>query len=171
VCASPRSRATSSSASAPDRTATRSRLALIIATAGGLGRAPLAPGTVASAATALVLWLLALSPPALTVVLVAVTALGVWAAGEAERALAVKDPGAIVVDEVAGMTLSVLVVPLTPAVLLAGFVLFRVFDVVKPFPANVSQRLPGGVGVMIDDLIAGVYALALLLLARRVGWL
>jgi phosphatidylglycerophosphatase A len=126
---------------------------------------------VASAATALVLWLLALSPPALAVVLVAVTALGVWAADEAERALAVKDPGAIVVDEVAGMTLSVLVVPLTPAVLLAGFVLFRVFDVVKPFPANVSQRIPGGVGVMIDDLIAGLYALALLLLARRLGWL
>lgn len=125
----------------------------------------------ASAATALVLWLLALSPPALTVVLIAVTALGVWAAGEAERALAAKDPGAIVVDEVAGMTLSVLVMPPTPAVLLAGFVLFRVFDVVKPFPANVSQRMPGGVGVMIDDLIAGVYALALLLLARRVGWL
>jgi phosphatidylglycerophosphatase A len=118
-----------------------------------------------------VLWLLALSTPALAVVLVAVTALGVWAAGEAERALAAKDPGAIVVDEVAGMTLSVLALPLTPAVLIVGFVLFRIFDVLKPFPANVSQRLPGGVGVMVDDLIAGVYALALLLLARRVGWL
>jgi phosphatidylglycerophosphatase A len=126
---------------------------------------------VASAAAVLVVWLLALSPPALTVVLVAVTAIGVWAAGEAERSLATKDPGAIVVDEVAGMTLSVLVVPPTPAVLLAGFVLFRVFDVFKPFPANVSQRIRGGVGVMIDDLIAGVYALALLLLARHFGWL
>lgn len=104
-------------------------------------------------------------------VLVGVIALGVWAAGEAERALAAKDPGAIVVDEVAGMTLSVLALPLTPAVLVAGFVLFRVFDVLKPFPANVAQRLPGGVGVMIDDVIAGVYALALLLLARRAGWL
>ena len=125
----------------------------------------------ASAGTLLVLWLLALSPPALTVVLVAVTAVGTWAAGEAERSLATKDPGVIVVDEVAGMTLSVLVVPPTPAVLLAGFVLFRVFDVIKPFPANVSQRLRGGVGVMIDDLIAGLYALALVLLARVLGWL
>lgn len=107
----------------------------------------------------------------LAVVLVAVTVLGIWAGGEAERALGVKDPGAIVVDEVAGMTLSVLVLPLTPAVLVAGFFLFRVFDVLKPFPANVSQRLPGGLGVMVDDLIAGVYALALLLLARRAGWL
>jgi len=69
------------------------------------------------------------------------------------------------------MMLSVLALPPTPAVLVAGFVLFRVFDVLKPFPANVAQRLPGGVGVMVDDLIAGVYAAALLLLARRAGWL
>ena len=125
----------------------------------------------ASAATALVLWLLALSPVALLGVLVAVTALGTWAADEAERALGSKDPGAIVIDEVAGMTLSVAAVPLTLATLVVGFLLFRLFDVVKPFPANVAQRLPGGVGVMVDDLIAGVYALALLWLARRAGWL
>ena len=117
------------------------------------------------------LWLLALSPVALLGVLVAVTALGTWAADEAERALGSKDPGAIVIDEVAGMTLSVVAVALTPATLLLGFLLFRLFDVVKPFPANVAQRLRGGFGVMVDDLIAGVYALALLWLARRAGWL
>lgn len=117
------------------------------------------------------LWLLALSWPALALVFVGVTVLGTWAAEVAERALEVKDPGAIVVDEVAGMTLSVLLVPLTPAVLIAGFVLFRVFDVVKPFPANLAQRLRGGIGVMADDLVAGLYALLLLLLARRAGWL
>jgi phosphatidylglycerophosphatase A len=136
-----------------------------------VGRAPLAPGTVASAVTAVALWLLHLTPLALASLLIVVTALGTWAAGEAERALGGKDPGAIVVDEVAGMMLSVLAVPLTPAVLVVGFVLFRVFDVVKPFPANVSQRLRGGIGVMIDDLIAGLYALALVLLARTLGWL
>ena len=103
--------------------------------------------------------------------LVAVTALGVWAADEAERALGARDPGAIVVDEVAGMTLSVLALPPTPGVLLAGFLLFRLFDVLKPFPANVAQRLPGGLGVMIDDVIAGFYALVLLVVARRLGWL
>jgi phosphatidylglycerophosphatase A len=82
-----------------------------------------------------------------------------------------KDPGLIVIDEIAGMTLSVLLVPLTPAVLLAGFVLFRVFDVVKPFPAGWSQEIPGGAGVMIDDLIAGLYALAVLAGSRWVlGW-
>jgi len=143
-----------------------------VATVGGVGRAPLAPGTVASALTIAGLWLFAPTPVVLAALFVAVTVVGTWAAGEAEQALSRgKDPGAIVVDEVAGMTLSMLAVPLTPAAAVVGFVLFRVFDVVKPFPANVSQRLPGGVGVMADDLIAGLYALILLVLARRVGWL
>jgi len=136
-----------------------------------VGRAPVAPGTVASAVTAVALWLLNLSPLALAALLIVVTGLGTWAADEAERALGGKDPGAIVVDEVAGMMLAVLAVPLTPTVLLAGFLLFRVFDVVKPFPANVAQRLRGGVGVMADDLVAGLYALALLGLATSLGWL
>jgi phosphatidylglycerophosphatase A len=138
---------------------------------GGVGHAPIAPGTVASALTAVVLWLLSASPPALTGLLLVVLIVGTWAAGEAERALGAKDPGAIVVDEVAGMTISVLTLPLTLPVLVAGFVLFRIFDVVKPFPAGASQRLGGGIGVMIDDVIAGIYALLLLLLARRLGWL
>ena len=125
----------------------------------------------ASAATAAALWLLAPSPLGRLALLLAVSVVGVWAADAAERALGAKDPGAIVVDEVAGMTLAVAAVPLTPAALLAGFVLFRVFDVLKPFPADAAQRLPGGLGVMVDDLIAGLYALALLLLARRAGWL
>jgi phosphatidylglycerophosphatase A len=143
-----------------------------VATVGGVGRAPLAPGTVASALTAAILWLLNLSPLTLGALLIVVTALGTWAADEAERSLGGgKDPGAIVVDEVAGMTLAVLAVPLTPLALSVAFVLFRVFDVVKPFPANVSQQLRGGLGVMVDDLIAGLYALALVLLARALGWL
>ena len=126
----------------------------------------------ASALTALVLWLLQLSPLALTALLVAVIVLGTWAAGEAERALGGgKDPGAIVIDEVAGMILAVLVVPPTLAVVAVAFLLFRVFDVTKPFPANVSQRLRGGPGVMMDDLIAGLYALVLVRVARWAGWL
>ncbi len=131
----------------------------------------MAPGTVASALTAAALWLLQLSPLALGGLALLVTVVGTWAADEAERALGRKDPGAIVVDEVAGMIVSVLGVPLTLPVLATGFLLFRVFDVVKPFPANVSQRLGGGVGVMIDDLIAGVYALVLVLVGRALGWL
>jgi phosphatidylglycerophosphatase A len=146
-------------------------VAVAIATVGGVGRAPLAPGTVASALTIAVLWWFGPPPVVLAALVGVVTALGTWAAGEAERALGAKDPGAIVVDEVAGMTLAVLAVPLTPAVALVAFLLFRIFDVLKPFPANASQRLLGGVGVMADDLIAGLYALALVALARQLGWL
>jgi phosphatidylglycerophosphatase A len=146
-------------------------VAVAIATAGGVGRAPLAPGTVASAVTIAVLWWFGPPPVVLAALVVVVTALGTWASGEAERALGAKDPGAIVVDEVAGMTLAVLAVPLTISVALAAFLLFRIFDVLKPFPANASQRLSGGIGVMADDLIAGLYALALVALAWRLGWL
>ena len=150
---------------------TRERVALLIATVGGVGRAPFAPGTVASAITALALGLFTPSRPVLIVLVLAVIVLGTWAAHDAERSLGAKDPGAIVIDEVAGMALSVLALPLTPAVLLAGFLLFRVFDIVKPYPANALQRLAGGVGVMLDDVVAGLYALLLLLAARAlVGW-
>lgn len=158
------------SASSPPRTAVQ-RLALLIATVAGVGHAPVAPGTVASAITALALGLLTPSRPTLIVLFLAVTAIGTWAAHDAERSLGGKDPGAIVIDEVAGMALSVSVLPLTPTVLLGGFLLFRLFDVVKPYPANALQRLPGGVGVMIDDLVAGLYALVLLVVVRTlVGW-
>ena len=136
-----------------------------------MGRAPVAPGTVASALTAIVLWVVPFSRLGLVLFLVAVVVLGTWAAHLAERRLGGKDPGAIVIDEVAGMTLSVVVLPLTPAVLFVAFVLFRIFDVVKPEPARVSQRLSGGLGVMVDDLFAGLYALVLLLASRAVvGW-
>jgi phosphatidylglycerophosphatase A len=146
-------------------------VAVAVATLGGIGRAPVAPGTVASVVTAAALWLLQLPPLALVVLLIAVVGVGTWAAEEAERALGGQDPGALGVDEVAGMMLAVLAVPLTTAVLVVAFLLFRVFDVVKPFPANVAQRLRGGVGVMADDLVAGLYALALVGLARALGWL
>lgn len=119
----------------------------------------------------LILWLVPFSRPALVLYLLAVVVVGTWAAQVAERRIGGKDPGAIVVDEVAGMTLSVVAFPLTPGVLLAGFVLFRVFDVVKPPPAHASQRLRGGLGVMTDDLIAGLYVLAVLGASRLVlGW-
>jgi len=147
------------------------RVALVVATAGGVGFVPGAPGTAASAGTALVLWVAAPSLPWLLALVLAATAAGTWAAGRAERLLGGKDPGTIVIDEVAGMALTVLVAGTGTAALVVGFLLFRLFDVVKPFPAGASQRLPGGVGVMIDDVIAGIYGLAVLALLRAaVGW-
>ena len=116
----------------------------------------------------LILWLVPFSRAGLFLFLAAVIVVGTWAAHRAERLLGAKDPGAIVIDEVAGMTLSVALFALTPAVLLVGFVLFRLFDVTKPFPARVSQRLTGGIGVMLDDLIAGLYALSVIVIGRAV---
>lgn len=147
------------------------RAALIVATAGGVGFAPVAPGTIASAGTAVALWLAAPTFPALVALCVAASLVGAWAAGRTERRLGTKDPGAIVIDEVAGMTLTVVVAGTGAAALIVGFLLFRLFDVVKPFPAGVSQRLRGGVGVVADDLIAGAYGLVVLAgLRAAVGW-
>ena len=147
------------------------RLAVLIATGFGAGRAPLAPGTVASLLTVVFLGFVPFSRAGLVVFLLVVVVAGTWAAHVAERVIGGKDPGAIVIDEVAGMTLSVVAFPLTPEVLMVGLALFRAFDVWKPPPAWQSQRIKGGVGVMIDDLIAGLYALAIIALSRWVfGW-
>jgi phosphatidylglycerophosphatase A len=148
-------------------------VAVWIATVFGAGYSPFAPGTAGSAVALVVLWAVPFSRAGLLAFLVVVVVVGTWAAHVAERAMAEKDPGAIVIDEVAGMTLSLVALPLpfSVPVLLSGFVLFRIFDVVKPFPAGRLQAIPGGVGVMIDDLIAGLYALAILLLAHAAtGW-
>ena len=125
----------------------------------------------ASVVTVIFLGLVPFSRAGLVVFLLLVVIVGTWAAHRAERVIGGKDPGAIVIDEVAGMTLSVVAFPLTTEVLAAGLALFRVFDVVKPPPARESQRIRGGVGVMIDDLIAGLYALAIIALSRSLtGW-
>jgi phosphatidylglycerophosphatase A len=125
-----------------------------------------APGTAGSAVAVLILWVVPFSRAGLLLFLVAVTLVGTWAAHRAERLLGAKDPGVIVIDEIAGMTLAV--APFTPtlAVLAVGFVLFRVFDVTKPFPARASQHAAGGIGIMVDDLIAGLYALIVIVIGR-----
>ena len=103
----------------------------------------------------MLLWIVPFSTLGLVLAFATVTAVGTWAAGRVESGGAEKDPGIIVIDEVAGMTLSVLAFPRTPAVLLTGFVLFRALDVIKPFPADRSNSMPCGTGLMADDLIAG----------------
>jgi phosphatidylglycerophosphatase A len=125
-----------------------------------------APGTVGSFITLLALWLIPVTRLALAGTLVVVIAAGIWAASRVERALGTKDPGLIVIDEVAGMLLSALLLPRTLPVLATAFLLFRLFDVWKPFPASQSQSLAGGLGVVLDDLIAGVYALVVVMGAR-----
>ncbi len=135
------------------------RLALVVATFFGAGRFPIAPGTAGSAAALapflLVRWYGA--PWIEAAVLVAVSAAGVWSAGVTERALGTTDPGLVVVDEVAGMLLTLLWLPVGVWGVVAGFALFRLFDIIKPYPCGRLERLDGGLGIMADDLMAGLY--------------
>jgi len=112
------------------------------------------------------LWLIPFSQFGYCSALAAVVAVGIWASHRVEVVLGSKDPGVIVIDEVAGMMVAVLLLPRTPGVLLCAFLLFRLFDIWKPFPAREAEALRGGAGVMVDDLIAGVYALVLIMGAR-----
>ena len=139
----------------------------MIASGGGAGYVPIAPGTAGSAVAALGLWLIPFSRIAFFVTLLGVIVVGIWASHHVELLLGRKDPGLIVIDEVAGMMVSVALVPRSIPVLICAFLLFRLFDIWKPFPAREAQSLHGGAGVMVDDLIAGVYALVLIMGARN----
>ena len=136
------------------------RLAVFIATVGYCGYFPIAPGTVGSAA-GLVVYLLVWwtqSPVVEGLLIVAVYAIGIWAGTAAERYFGGIDPGPVVIDEVLGMLITLAFMPVGLWTALAGFVLFRIFDVIKPFPAGRFERLHGGLGVMSDDAMAAVYA-------------
>ena len=151
------------------------RLAVFLATVAYLGYFPVAPGTVGSAA-GLVVYLLVwwTQAPAVEVgLIVLVFAVGVWAGTTSERSFGGIDPGPVVIDEVLGMLITLAFIPVGVAGALAGFVLFRMFDVVKPFPAGRLERLHGGLGVMADDAMAAVYAnISLrLMIFLMPGWL
>ena len=136
-------------------------MAFVVASVFGAGYSPVAPGTAGSLVTAVAIWLLPFNPLRMAVTLGVVILVGLWAGSRVERVLGRKDPGLIVIDEVAGMLCSMLLLPRTLPVLVTAFLLFRLFDVWKPFPARESQALTGGMGVMVDDLIAGLYTLVL----------
>lgn len=154
----------------------RDRLLLVLATGFGSGYAPVAPGTAGSAVGLLLAWpLLALPLGAYLGVTAAICLVGVAASDLAERHFGGKDPGAIVIDEIAGMFVTLAGVAPGALNLVAGFLLFRLFDIFKPFPCRwAERRFSGGLGVMADDLLAGAYACACLhliapLLARVQG--
>lgn len=137
---------------------------MFIATAGGIGYVPVAPGTAGTAVGLLLLLILRLLGGVILeiVVLALVIGLGVWAANFSERQVGSKDPGFVVIDEVAGILLTMFCLPLTVTTAVFGFFLFRLFDIFKPFPSRSAERLPGGFGIMADDLVAGLYAAVIL---------
>ncbi len=139
--------------------------ATIIATFFGIGRLRPGPGTWASAATVF-LWAElahALAPSLRTPVAIAlamvVTLIGIPAATQVARGSGSRDPQFVVIDEVAGQLLALVAVPLAWKSFLAGFILFRAFDIVKPPPVRQLEALPEGTGIVLDDLAAGLYAL------------
>ena len=149
--------------------------AVFIASFGYVGFFPIAPGTAGSLAAlalfALIRWI-GVTTIELSAI-VAVFAIGIWAAHGTEAALGRKDPGVVVIDEVLGMLMTLALLPLSTFGVFIGFVLFRIFDVIKPYPAARLEHLKGGPGVMMDDAVAGIYAhLSLRVLALLVpSWL
>jgi phosphatidylglycerophosphatase A len=150
-------------------------IAMAVATAGYVGYFPIASGTAGSLAGlvvfAFVRWV---GVPAFELAMIAVVlVLGIWSASVAERTLKLKDPGPVVIDEVLGMLMTLALLPLSMTGVLVGFVLFRFFDVIKPFPAARLETLHGGMGIMLDDAVAGLYAYVSLrvLVALAPAWL
>ena len=145
-------------------------LALAIATC-GVGYLPLMPGTFGSLVGVGIFLLLSQTAVGLIVAIVAVTFAGIWAGSRTEALAGRKDPGKVVVDEVAGQLIATLPLAFftnwSIAAVMVSFVLFRFFDIVKPYPANRLQDLKGGAGIMFDDLVAGVYAAVLVTIFMR----
>jgi len=146
------------------------RVSLAVATALGVGYVPFAPGTFGSLAGLLVYAAgRAIGIPAVELgAIVVVFLAGAWAASAAETHFGHIDPGPVVVDEVLGMLVTLALIPVSLTGALVGFILFRVFDVIKPPPCNRLEALPGGWGVMSDDLMAAIYAHACV---RLLAWL
>jgi len=142
----------------------------ILAFGFGTGLAPFAPGTVGSLLGVLLAWLtLDLGLIAQIGVAIALSVAGIWICGVSARRLGIHDHGGIVWDEIAGMYVTLLVAPFTLTAWILAFLLFRAFDIVKPWPIrDLDHRLGGGLGIMLDDLVAALYAAILLALY---GWL
>jgi phosphatidylglycerophosphatase A len=133
-------------------------IALALATALGTGYVPFAPGTFGSIVGLVVWWLLPQAAIPQLAAIVAIFAAGAWSGSYAERHFNRTDPGPVVLDEVLGMLITLFLNPVGWTGALLGFLLFRVADIVKPYPANRLEALHGGVGIMADDAMAAVYS-------------
>ena len=150
----------------------RDVLAHVLAVWFGCGHVPRAPGHAGTlGAIPLYLAVRPHGPLAVAGAAVLVTLVGLWAASRVERRLGSKDPQIICIDEVAGVLVTWIAAPPTLAALVVGFLLFRLFDRLKPWPARAAERLGGGAGVMLDDVVAGGWGALVLLAARALGWL
>jgi len=136
------------------------RVGVLLATVGGAGYFPIAPCTVGSAVGVVIYFAIYSWPLAWqAATIVAISLVGIWAGSVAERHFGREDPGPVVIDEVAGQLVTLFATGIHPISLgvVTGFLIFRAFDIVKPWPARQFEELPGGAGIMADDLMVGVY--------------
>jgi len=137
---------------------------MFIATGFYSGYLPKAPGTWGSLVGLLLFFLLhTLTLQIYLAVVAGIFVLGTFAAGEAEKIMDRKDPGLVVIDEIVGILITMIAIPATPLAMALGFILFRIFDIWKPFPIRlIDQRFHGGLGIMLDDIVAGIFSLVIL---------
>lgn len=145
------------------------QIARTVATLGPVGYLPIAPGTWGSGVAAILWWFIApkatlFSELAIIGILIPIA---IMSANRSERELG-HDAKPIVIDEVAGQWITLLTAPRIWYIYVAGFILFRIFDVLKPFPVYQSQKFPGGYGIVTDDILAGLYAMMTLLILQKV---
>ncbi len=145
----------------------RDRFSRLLATFFFMGNFPVAPGSLASLAGTLLAVAFYGHPAIYIVFFLAITLVGFAVSGRVEKLLGQKDPSCIVIDEVSGVLLALFALPLTPAVIVTTFFLFRAFDMFKIYPVNRFEELPGAAGIMADDLWAGLYANITMQLALR----
>ena len=122
-----------------------------------VGYLPLIPGTFGSLAGIAVFYLVRVNPITLVSLTVILIGIGFFVSGKTEQVMQKKDPSCVVIDEVCGMLLSLLFIPYDIRLVIAAFFLFRILDTLKPFPIGRLERLEGGLGIMCDDLAAGIY--------------
>jgi len=137
------------------------KIALVLSTWFGTGLFPVAPGTcgtIAAIPVVLLCWKFSITYRILCLAIIIVTA--TWASDRSQAMLTLPDPPAIVIDEVAGFLLAVFFLPTSWSVICLGFIFFRLFDIIKPFPIKQAERMYGGIGIVMDDILAGLYAWA-----------
>lgn len=142
----------------------KGKIALFVATGAYVGKIPFAPGTFGSLLGLLICFLLSLvSLSVAALVAIVLVLVAVWASEHAERLMGKKDPGSVVIDEIAGMVIAVIGIQFSVMTAISGFVLFRLLDIIKPPPVRFFQDdLPGGAGIVMDDVAAGIIANILL---------
>ncbi|RJR19666.1 MAG: phosphatidylglycerophosphatase A [Desulfobacteraceae bacterium] len=144
------------------------RIAILISTFFGTGLMPSAPGTFGTAASIPLIFLISSwGTNGKLFFLISLFGLAVWTSGIHAGMVGADDPHEVVIDEVTGFTLAMVFVPCSWLNVTMGFFLFRLFDILKPFPIRMAERLKGGVGIVADDLAAGIYTLTVLLIAGQ----